>query len=97
MTDKKDTAESLKEEIQRLRKEIESGSDHLPVQMGFPKLLVEIEEILDSKNMNLQKLEQLAFGIFRLVTESYEFEQSSLGKQLLDLRGKIRSISQILK
>ena len=88
----KSNSESLRHEIRELKEKIESGDDSLPIDLGFPTLLVELDEILASENFDVEKLERHAFGIFRLVTESYDFEQSSLGKQLLEIRAKIRSL-----
>ena len=90
MKNKMDVVKSLRQEIQQLREKIESGEDSLAVELGFPKLLVEIEEVLAAAYLDKANLEQLANGIFRLVTESFEFEESDLGKQLLDVRTKIR-------
>lgn len=87
-----DSVENLQHEIRELKEKIESSDDSLPIKLGFPRLLVELDEILDSENLDVEKLDRNAFGIFRLVTESYEFEQSSLGKQLLEIRKKIRNL-----
>jgi hypothetical protein len=83
----------LRQDVQQLREKIELGDDSLAVELGFPKLLLEIENLLASENPNNEKLNQNAYGIFRLVTESYAFEQSSLGKQLLEIGTKIRDLS----
>jgi hypothetical protein len=93
MNNKIDTIDYLRREIQQLRERIESGNDTFPIEMGFPKLLIEIGEMLVSENLDVEKLKRHAYGIFRLVTESYEFEQSDLGKQLLDIRLKIKKFS----
>ena len=85
--------DDLRREIQQLREKIESGNDPLPIDLGFPKLLVEIEGSLVSENIDIEKLKQYAYGIFRLVTESFEFEQSELGKELLEIRQKIKNLS----
>ncbi|HEY5730873.1 MAG TPA: hypothetical protein VIS72_12530 [Anaerolineales bacterium] len=55
---------------------------------------MEIEEILASEVLVIKKLEQNAFGIFRLVTESYGFEQSNFGKVLLEIRVKIKNLTR---
>jgi len=94
MKNQMDVVKSLRQEIQQLSEKIESGDDSLAVELGFPKLLVEIEEVLASANLDEVNLEQLANGIFRLVTESFEFEESDLGKQLLEVRTKIRNLSR---
>jgi len=92
MDNKSNSVESLRHEIRELKEKIESGDDPLPEDLGLPKLLVELDEILASEKLVVEKLEQHAFGIFRLVTESYEFEQSGVGKQLLEIRTRIRSL-----
>ena len=94
MDNRTNSAESLRQQIQELIKKIESGNDSLPIELGFPKLLTEIDDILGAEILDVKKLERDAFGIFRLVTESYEFEQSDLGKQLLETRTKITDFLQ---
>lgn len=89
--------EPLRQEIFRVRKKIESGREPLATELGFPKLLIEIEKILASKTFDKQGLEKCAFGIFRLVTESYAFEQSELGQELLDIRTKLRNFANNLR
>ena len=94
MNNKRDSAESLRQEIKSLKEMIELGDDILPIEWGFPKLLKELDDSLADEKLDVDKLEQHAFGIFRLVTESYEFEQSSLGKQLMEIRTKIKNLSR---
>ncbi len=89
--------EPLTQEVFRVRKKIELGREPLAIELGFPKLLIEIEKILASKTLDKQRLEKCAFGIFRLVTESYVFEQSELGQELLNLRTKIRDFTHNLR
>lgn len=88
--------EPLRQEIHQLREMIESGKDSLPIELGFPKLLVEIENTLASEKLDQEKLERCDYGIFRLVTESYSFEQSALGQELLSLGKKIRNLARDL-
>ena len=94
MSNQSNSVENLRYEIRELKEKIESSDDPLPIDLGFPKLLVELDETLDSEKLDVERLDQHAFGIFRLVTESYEFEQSDLGKQLLEIRKKIRNLSR---
>ena len=40
MNNKRDAIERLGQEIQQLREKIELGDDSLPIELGFPKLLM---------------------------------------------------------
>ena len=51
-----DVVKSLRQEIQQLREKIESGEDSLAVELGFPKLLVEIEEVLAAAYLEKGKI-----------------------------------------
>lgn len=96
MENKRDSAESLRQEIRQLREKIVSGYDPLAIELGFPEYLPIIEQALASEKLNKEKLERCAFGIFRLVTDSYSFEQSALGKELLNVEKKIRDLARDL-
>jgi len=80
------------EELHQILEKIESEKDPLPIELGFPPYLEKIEQYLASGNLDKDKLERYDFGIFRLVTESYTFEQSALGKELLSLGTRIRNL-----
>ena len=84
----------LQEEIDRLRNKIETGSDSLPLELGIPKILTELANSLSLDIIDMDKLDNDAYGIFRLVTESYDFEQSNIGKELLAIRKKIRNLNR---
>jgi hypothetical protein len=89
-------ADILRQEIHQIRERIESGNDTLPNELGFPRYLEKIEQFLSSGNLDKETLERYDFGIFRLVTESYTFEQSALGKELLSLGTKIGNLAHEL-
>ena len=86
----------LVEELKNLRKKMESSNDQLPVELGLPKILLEIEHELNNRLPNKKGLEKGVYGIFRLVTESYELEKSDLGQELLNLRKKIKEFLSTL-
>jgi hypothetical protein len=96
MNNRNKLMEELKSESLQLRKKIESSNDQLPIELGLPKLLIDIEFEINSPTPNKKKLEKGVYGIFRLVTESYEFEKSSLGQELLNLRVKIKEFASTL-
>ena len=96
MENKRTSVEELRQEIQQLRGKIESGYNPLAIELGFPKLLLTIEQALVSEKIDKERLERYDFGIFRLVTESYSFEQSPLGKELLNLGTKITNVAHDL-
>ena len=88
--------ENMKIELIQVRKKIESGGDKLPIDLGLPRVLKEIENEMTKDTPNKERLEKETHGIFRLVTESYVLEMSALGQELLILRGKIREFASAL-
>lgn len=96
MENKSFLRDKLKSEVIEVRRKIESSSDNLPIELGFPKILSEVEDELNNNAIDKNQLEKTAYGIFRLVSESYEFEKSPLGQELLNLRSKIRDFISTL-
>ena len=96
MDNLKSVMEKLRAELLRLRNKIELSNDQLPIELGLPEILIEIEHELNNPAPSKKKLEEGSYGIFRLVTESYEFEKSDLGQELLSLRGKIKEFTSTL-
>ena len=88
--------EKLKSDLMQIRRKIEAGDDNLPIELGLPKVLFDIENELDNDTPDKGRLEKGAIGIFRLVTESYIFEKSALGQELLSLRAKVREFASTL-
>jgi hypothetical protein len=88
--------ESLRSEILQLVKKMESSNDRLPIELGLPKILVKIESEISTHTPNKKNIEKEAYGIFRLVTESYELEKSNLGQELLNLRTRIKEFVSTL-
>jgi len=76
--------------VVKLKTEIEGSNDSIVFRSSLRIVLTELERELSAKSLNTKKLSQGAFGIFRLVTESSELENSPLGKDLLELRHQIR-------
>ena len=96
MENKKYLLEKLKSELMNARTKIVSGNDNLPIELGLPKVLLDAENELNKNTPNKERLEKCAYGIFRLVTESHVFEKSTLGQELLSLRGKIKEFASTL-
>jgi hypothetical protein len=90
------TVQEVLEELRRIREKIESEKNSLAIELGLPLYLEKIERYLSSGNLDRDKLERYDFGIFRLVTESYAFRQSALGKELLSLGTKIKNLAREL-
>ena len=73
-----------------------SKSDiNVAVQKPIPSALRKVSE-LDNDTPDKGRLEKGAIGIFRMVTESYIFEKSALGQELLSLRAKVREFASTL-
>ena len=68
-----------------LRNKIDTYSEQLPYKSGLLKTLIDIEEVLSTQPLDLDRLGKDEFGIFRMVTDNSSLEDSSIGKELLSL------------
>ena len=80
-----------------LRKKIDNHSDQLPYKSGLLKTLVDIEKVLSSEPLDLDRLGKDEFGIFRMVTDNSSLEDSAIGKELLALLKKFHLFRQAIK
>ena len=96
MVNKSLLRDKLKSDVIEIRRKTESSGDNLPIELGFPKILSEVEEALNNNTPDKKQLEKNVYGIFRLVSESYKFEKSPLGQELLNLRSRIRDFISTL-
>ena len=64
MENKRSLIENLKFDLMQIRTKIEAGDDNLPIELGLPKVLFDIENELDKGTPDKNKLEKGAFGIF---------------------------------
>ncbi len=96
MVNKSSLRDKLKSEVIEVRRKIEASGDHLPIELGLPKILSEVEDELNNNIPDRKRLEKNAYGVFRLVSESHEFEKSPLGQELLNLRSRIRDFVSTL-
>ena len=60
---------------------------------GIPKLLEIILDDLRKDFLNKQRLESHAFGIFRIVTDGWVFEDTVLGTDLMQFRLEVRGFA----
>ncbi len=77
----------------KLRTELESSDEPIAYRSSLITILSDLERELSGRSVDVKKLGQAAFGIFRLVTESSQLENSQLGKDLLTLHHQIRSLT----
>ena len=72
---------------------LQSDNKNLPV--GLPTAvrgLHYLRELIASGNLNGEILKKQAFGIFRLVSDEGTFEESDIGKELLQLSTAMREV-----
>lgn len=62
---------------------------HTVYREGILLTLLELEAALEALPVDMGRVRQCEFGIFRLVTDSRELEESDLGKELITLHKEI--------
>jgi hypothetical protein len=80
-----------------LRKKIDNSSEQSPYRSGLLKTLIDIESVLSTQPLDLDRLSKDEFGIFRMVTDNSSLEDSSIGKELLSLLKKFHLFRQVIK
>ncbi len=90
MDNKKKANDELRQELMRVVNKIKLSDDKFPADVGLLKVLLEIENEMSNSTPDKKKLEKGTFGIFRLITESYSFEKSLLGQEVLNLHKRIK-------
>lgn len=88
--------ELLKHTIE-LRRTIENSAEHISYKSGLIKVLMDIEKILSSQPLDLDKLGKDEFGIFRMVTDSSSLENGAIGKELMSLLNNFYLFRQTVK
>lgn len=71
-----------------LRNKIDNHSEQLPYKSGLLKTLIDIEKVLSNQPLDLDKLGNDEFGIFRMVTDNLSLEDGSIGEELLSFLKK---------
>ena len=62
---------------------------HAVYREGILSTLSELEAALEALPVDMGRVRQCQFGIFRLVTDSRELEESDLGKELMAIHKEI--------
>jgi len=85
----------IKIEISRIENELSSEKDQAnPIVLLLLKYLSEINYYLSKDILNKKDLEQYSFGIFSVITDDWNFEQSKIGKELLNLCSELDNLSK---
>jgi len=77
-------------EIASLRRAIEDGKEPLPYAESILHILSDTEIDLTQDPHQTTRLRQHAYGIFRLVTDSSDLEQGSVGEDLIQFHTRLR-------
>lgn len=94
--------DSIFDTIDKIRSEISTSMESKSFSDVHTRNLVsalsdyldEIEDCLRSKNLTKEMLAGFSFGIFRLVTDDGQLEESSLGQDLLNFRVMLRELGK---
>ena len=78
-------------DIAALRQTLKSMGVSVPYTESLLAILSDAESGLRTEPYATSQLRQVAFGIFRLVTDSLEFEQGPVGKALMEFHGRLRA------
>jgi hypothetical protein len=62
----------------------------IPYRESLLALLSDGEELLTKQPSDTSRIRKIAFGLFRLVTDSLELERGRIGKRLMALSGELR-------
>ncbi len=90
MKNKEELANDLRQKLSRVVNDVNKSEDKFPLEIGLLQVLVDLEIEMRNIIPNKTKLEEGAFGIFRLITESYSFQKSHLGNEMLSLHKNIK-------
>jgi hypothetical protein len=60
-------------------------------------VLTETQKMLNDEKVDLIRLDEMIFGIFRVVTDNDRLENSPIGQDLLTLIEKLRQVFKILE
>jgi hypothetical protein len=82
--------ESLLGDIASLRRAIEAGRGSVLYAESILHILSDTEIDLSRDPYETKRLRQHAYGIFRLITDSSDLEQSSVGKGLIQFHTRLR-------
>ncbi len=63
---------------------------------GILELLAVIAEDMSEERINKERLESHAFGIFRMITDGWVFEDTDLGRDLMKFRSELRKFASAL-
>jgi hypothetical protein len=85
--------DDIREMKERIISEVRNPSTLILAILNYLK---EIEDSLLNENLVFYKLDAFSFGIFRLVTDDYQLEQSSIGQDLLGISTKIQELKKLL-
>jgi hypothetical protein len=85
----RDIALSFKFRLDNACREKELGLD----TRGVAKLLNVIVDDMSKEKVNRERLESHAFGIFRIITDGWIFEDTELGQELMDFRLELRKFA----
>lgn len=77
-----------------LRKRIESHESQIPYREGFVKTLLDIERVLSSQPLDIDRLRLDCFGIFRMVDG---FADTPIEQELMLLHDEIDNLLKAIK
>ncbi len=83
---------SILRRIIDLTSALQEGSEtYIPYRDVLLSLLADAETLVSTRSQEVGRLRQVAFGLFRIVTDSWELEKSPMGQDLLALGADLRA------
>lgn len=98
MKDIKMLAEELKKDALFLRErvvEIYRSKGIAPEFWGMPDLLEALVQDLDKDKVSKKRMEDHAYGIFRIITDGSILENSEVGEDLISFKERIREFGSV--
>lgn len=94
MKNKEELVNELRQELNQTIDKIKNDDDKFPIEVGLLKIITDLDAEMKKTVPDKKELEKVTFGIFRLLTESYSFQKSILGAEILNLH---KNIKQFIK
>jgi len=89
-------SKALSYHVFELETKIENYQAYVVFRSSIKSVLSKLGQELSKEILDTKELNQCAYAIFRLVTESSVLEASSFGKELLTLDDEIRTLTRLI-
>jgi len=84
------TQRSILSHISALTLDLQDRRQEMTHRESLLALLSDAEDLLTRRPTETTRIREIAFGLFRLVTDSWELERTPVGQRLMALSGELR-------